>query len=72
MPNDHRHDHREPATEMLTVHSPRADRTQNMAWQLTKNQKVLVVTSPTDSRLVVLACLHYDNILYTPAVCCVK
>ncbi|MDE0080167.1 MAG: hypothetical protein OXO50_21795, partial [Caldilineaceae bacterium] len=31
MPNVHRHDHREPATEILTVHSPQADRTQNMA-----------------------------------------
>ena len=31
MPNVHRDDHREPATEMLTVHSPQADRTQNMA-----------------------------------------
>ena len=30
-PNVHRDDHREPATEMLTVHSPQADRTQNMA-----------------------------------------
>ena len=28
MPNVHRHDHREPATQMLTVHSPWADRTQ--------------------------------------------
>ena len=32
LPNVHRHDHREPATETLTVHSPHADRTQNMAW----------------------------------------
>ncbi|MDE0077512.1 MAG: hypothetical protein OXO50_08335, partial [Caldilineaceae bacterium] len=31
MPNVHRDDHREPATEMLTEHSPQADRTQNMA-----------------------------------------
>ena len=29
MPNVHRDDHREPATEMLTVLSPQADRTQN-------------------------------------------
>ena len=30
MPNVHRDDHREPATEMQTVHSSQADRTQNM------------------------------------------
>ena len=28
MPNVHRHDHREPATQILTVHFPQADRTQ--------------------------------------------
>ena len=47
MPNVHRDDHRKPATEMLTVHSPQAYRTQNMAKQLPPVYTELAVAQRT-------------------------